>query len=379
MASYLPFSPVEIRFMQKEAALSRVEELLAGKGPVLVLIQDRMMARLHLDEWVKNLTHNHGGMGFHQIPANPDITDLYRVLNTLGKQQFGCILAIGGGSCMDLAKAVCAFHGLIPPEKLSADRVREIIQNRKYEDGRIRPDIIVLPTTAGTGSEVTRWATVWDQVKGEKLSVEMESLFPKAALVVPEFTALMPEKLTLSTGLDALSHAMEAFWAVRRTPLSQALALQAIGDIRDALPRALQNPCDFDARQAMCTASLTAGLAFSITRTTACHAISYPLTLLHGVPHGFAAALTLNGVMMLNRAAVPEISRIENVFLSAGGFHLWIEKVSKGIQPLTLSAFGIAANDIAGISEKSFTKGRMDNNPVSFSQEDIQTLLQACL
>lgn len=129
----------------------------------------------------------------------------------------------------------------------------------------------------------------------------------------------------------------------------------------------------------MCLGALLAGLAFSITRTTACHAISYPLTLLHRLPHGFAAAITLQGVMRRNEAVVPEIQSIRLLFEEEGGFGAWLNKVSGPIQPLRLSSFGIGHEDLSAIADLSFTAGRMDNNPINFDKQDVLAILEECL
>ena len=120
--------------------------------------------------------------------------------------------------------------------------------------------------------------------------------------MVPELTNSMNERLTLATGLDALSHAMEGYWAKGRNLLSQALALDSIQRIKDALPAAISDPGDSGAREQMCLGSLLAGLSFSMTKTTACHSMSYPLTMNYGVEHGFTAALTLAQMMKINAA-----------------------------------------------------------------------------
>ena len=253
------------------------------------------------------------------------------------------------------------------------------MNSKAYAAADKRPELIVMPTTAGTGSEVTRWATVWDPQEKRKLSIDTPEGYPAAAVIIPEWTVGMPPSITLSTGLDALSHAMEAFWAVSRNPLSQELAIAAVTKIRDALPAALADLGDRNARQEMALGSLMAGIAFSQTRTTACHSISYPLTMLHGIPHGFATAITLSSVMRRNAAAVPEINRLEEVFYDAEGFDAWMEDTADGIEPLTLSGFGVKEADLREICNLAFTPGHMDNNPVAFTQADVMEILHESL
>ena len=281
---------------------------------------------------------------------------------------------------MDLAKGISALWNLPLTDTGSPEAVREAIRQKKYlREGHAFPGILAMPTTAGTGSEVTRWATIWDARRGQKLSIDCAGCFPKAAILIPEWTAGMPASLTLSTGLDALSHAMESFWAKARNPLSQTLALAAADRVRRFLPRVLTAPKDTALRREMCLASLLAGLAFSQTRTAACHSLSYPLTLTYGVPHGYAVALTLAPVMERNRAALPEIAELEALFAENGGFVPWLEGVSRSIQPLRLSALGIPEADLAALAQAAFTTGRMDNNPIVFTPEESLEILRECL
>ena len=114
-----------------------------------------------------------------------------------------------------------------------------------------------------------------------------------------------------------------------------------------------------------------------MTKTTACHSISYPLTMNFSVEHGFAAALTLSQMMKINAAAVPELEKIEQLF--GGAFEGWISKVSKGIQELSLSAFGIGKNDIDAIAKGAFTLGRMDNNPAPMEIGSVKEVLKNIL
>ena len=290
---------------------------------------------------------------------------------------FDCIIAIGGGSSIDLAKAISALQGLAKTHEAGYEEVAKAIADKSFFNGCGPADIIAVPTTAGTGSEVTRWATVWDFENGKKLSVEHKQCYPKLAVMVPELTKSMDNRLTLATGLDALSHAMEGYWAKGRNPLSQALAFDSIERIKEALPAALAEPADSGAREQMCLGSLLAGLSFSITKTTACHSISYPLTMNYGVEHGLAAAITLSQMMKINAVAVPELERIEQLF--DGNFEGWMSGVSEGIQELKLSAFGISEDDIEAIADSAFTLGRMDNNPASMEVGSVKEVLKNIL
>ena len=384
MASYSPFSPVDIRISPVAEGEAAVRSMLYGKARrLLVMVPRQLSAKLALTAFLTALQSD--GHSIHlvtDIPANPSVQDIAALLADLRAQEFNPtrILCIGGGSCMDFGKALSALWLLNPALTASTEAVRQAILEKHYlQAANPFISLLAMPTTSGTGSEVTRWATIWDPEKKQKLSIDSPKLFPKAAILIPEWTVSMPAPLTLSTGLDALAHAMEAFWARAATPLSGALALSAVQQVRQYLPQVLNAPTGVSLRQEMCTASLLAGLPFSITRTTACHSLSYPLTLLHGIPHGFAAAVSLPSVLRRNRTALPAISHLEKIFESDGGFAVWLRSLCEPIQPLSLSAFGICESQLPAIAELAFTAGRMDNNPVSFTTAEVLAILRESL
>lgn len=378
MAQYMPFSPVEIIFLTRLNAIEYLGSLVDSDNNLVLLASEGRVRELELESLTKRLSKKRI-VHISQIPQNPDVTDVYACLHRLQGVNPNKIVAIGGGSCIDLAKAISALYYQIPSEHLSVDQVRQTIKEKQYLSNHSFIDIIAVPTTAGTGSEVTKWATIWDLKRKEKLSVECVDIYPKIALMVPEFTRSMPIRLTLSTGLDALSHAMEAFWANRRNPLSQSLALTAIDHIKQYLPLVLTNTNDLGFRKEMCLASLLAGLAFSITKTTACHSISYPLTMFYGIDHGFAAAMTLAQVAEYNEKAIDDMDRLYLIFGGKESLRKWIHNVTQPIQSLRLSAFGVNKSDLDIVVSHAFTQGRMDNNPVLLSQKEVYDILLKAL
>jgi len=373
---YLPLCPVDVRVLDVKRGQQAIRDLLDKPARLLVLTSRTRSAELNLTPFFTALQGDgHALQLYTDIPVNPSVADVALLLARLQEEPFEptSILCIGGGSCIDLGKAASALYHLLPKPTVQA--AREAILHKAYTAAHPCVDLLAMPTTSGTGSEVTRWATVWDGENRQKLSIDHAQGFPRAAVLIPEWTAGMPAAITLSTGLDALSHAMEAYWAVARNPLSQELALVAVGKVCEALPKALAMPDDLAARREMGMASLLAGLAFSQTRTTACHSISYPLTMLKGIPHGYAVAVTLSSVMRRNAKAVPEMERLEAVFDEAEGFDMWMEQITKGIQILRLSAFGVSEADLPAIGELTFTAGRMDNNPILFTHEQVMEIL----
>lgn len=225
---------------------------------------------------------------FAQVKPNPQIDDIDAAVLRLGRLGFDHIVAIGGGSVIDFAKALSV---LLPAD--SGISLRETLRGGVGHRWAVHIPLLAVPTTAGTGSEVTPFATVWDAERQQKLSLDDALLYPLDAVLDPALTLTLPAQLTLYTGLDAVSHACESIWNLNRNPVSEAFARQAASRLTTALPMVMQYPDVLEWRGEMQVSSLLAGLAISGTRTAIAHAISYPLTARFGVPHGLACSFTL--------------------------------------------------------------------------------------
>jgi alcohol dehydrogenase len=224
------------------------------------------------------------------VPANPDFDSLVESCRALGDaaRAPGVIVAIGGGSVLDAAKVLAASGG-------DFARVRGYLEDGAAE---LEPlPVIAVPTTAGTGSEITCWATVWDKRKRKKYSLAHDGLYPERALVDPRLTLAAPRGVTIASGLDALSHALESLWNVNANPISAALAVAAAREVIDTLPALAADLANLELRTRMMRAATQAGFAFSNTKTALAHSLSYHFTLHHGVPHGIACSFSLPLVM----------------------------------------------------------------------------------
>lgn len=226
------------------------------------------------------------------IETNPDCADLAHSCRAFGAatQTSEVIVALGGGSMMDAAKVLAASKG-------DFENVRRYLIDKTPLDENAVVPIIAVPTTSGTGSEVTHWATVWDAANGNKYSLAHPLLYPEAAVLDPALIVGAPRGLTLATGLDSLSHALESIWNVNATPVSRTFAVDAAREIIETLPRLLDNLGDIDLRARQARGSLLAGFAFSQTKTALAHNISYDITLRTGLIHGIACSFSLPVVM----------------------------------------------------------------------------------
>lgn len=229
--------------------------------------------------------------------SNPTVSQLFETYQATREFRPEVVVAVGGGSIMDVGKSLCCLYGKDLPDE---DSLRQLIAEKNY--GRPAARWIGVPTTAGTGSEVTCWATIWDPEQDAKRSVECHENYAWAALVDPELAVGMPTALAVSSALDAVAHAVESYWARGTNAVSRGLALEAIRTIMGHMDGLLAGT--MEAHDAMARGSMLAGLAFSNTKTTACHSISYPLTMHCGIPHGAAVSMLLGPVFRLNAPAL---------------------------------------------------------------------------
>lgn len=310
---------------------------------------------------------------------NPNVADILKLKREIGSLDYEIIVAIGGGSVMDAAKVLSALQN---KSYHTVAEVRDAITSERYREEPSFTPWIGIPTTSGTGSEVTCWATVWDEEYDSKYSVTDERLYASATLILPELTVTMPLRLSVATALDALCHATEAYWSVHTNAITRVYSLQSIERIRRTLPLLIEQPENLDWREQLSLASLLAGLAFSNTRTTACHSISYPLTMVYGIDHGIAASLTLASVMRHNLDALTEPEKLLQAFEAAN-----VDEVDQFIRNIydtygvssRLSQYGATVEGIRNIVSLSYTKGRMDNNPVEILPEELERILVSLL
>ena len=292
-------------------------------------------------------------------------------------------VALGGGSPMDCAKTMSMLQ-------TNEGSIREYIHKRRAITKPAKP-LICIPTTAGTGSEVTAAAVTTDKQSQEKLGLADDSLMPRMALIDPELHVGMPPGLTASTGLDALCHAIEAYVAVASEPFTDALAIYAIKMIGANIGKAVANGRDIEARSNMAIASTVAGGAFSNASLGLVHGIAHCLGAMYHVPHGTANALMLPYVMEFNAMAAPEKFREIAIALGAdvSGMNLRDAalEASKIVSqmcadcgvPLTLKEVGVKKEDIPTIVKNTITYARLPNNPRTVSEKDIEKILLTAL
>ena len=298
------------------------------------------------------------------------------------------VIGIGGGSCLDMAKCVAVLlaHGGRPQDYYGEHKV----------PGPVLP-LIAIPTTAGTGSEVTPVAVLSDAERSLKVGISSPYLIPTASICDPDLTATCPPGLTAIAGADALTHAIEAFTAIRREPvpgiaqervfvgkndLSDHFALRAIALLWQGLEAACRDGADREAREKVMMGATLAGLAFGVAGTAAAHAIQYPVGALTHTPHGAGVACLMPYVMQWNAPAIrAELGEIAAAMGVSGGdavipaIAALFERI--GI-PATLKDLGLAEDRLDWVAEQSCGIARLiQNNPRPLDRDDMNRLVAA--
>ncbi len=318
---------------------------------------------------------------FDQVKPEPEISIVEDCTAVYRQGGHDGLIGLGGGSAIDIAKGVAAFVGHDGPlaDLFGVDQVK-----------RKGPPLIAIPTTAGTGSEVTNVAIFSDKAAQLKKGIVSDYLLPDVALVSPVMTLTCPRSVTAASGVDALVHAIESYLSVNRSLITDSLALGAIKLIVKALPKAYANPADLLAREHMATASLMAGMAFGNAGVGAVHALAYPLGGRFNIAHGVSNALLLPYVMAWNKMACVE--RFRDIAEAMG---LRVEHVSdeeaanQAVQamadlceavdiPKGMRSFNVPQDAIPAMAEEASKIDRlMRNNPRKLTAADIEKIYRA--
>lgn len=318
---------------------------------------------------------------FFDFENNVKVEDLKRGIREFKEAKCDFVIGIGGGSVIDMAKAISLLA--------SQDSAPEEYILGKASAAPRRVPSVMIPTTAGTGSESTRFSVVY--IDKTKYSLSHPSLLPDYAILDPSFTLNASQYLTACTGMDVLSQGIESYWSVQSTDESRLFSREAISLALANIVKAVNSP-DRKTRENMLTASNLAGRAINIAYTTAAHAVSYPLTSFFDIPHGHAVALTLpcfmehNSIMTENNLQDSRgIDFAKNIitdlikFLGANSIEEAVNNLKDIIKAIhlenRLSRLGITDTDFDTIARFGFNPERMKNNPVSVSEAELRDIL----
>lgn len=266
-------------------SFQNIDDYIRGRRTLLVTSEG--FVKRGLMDKLTSLTNNIVGV-ISDVKSHPEFDDLEVLYNKIKKIDFELILAIGGGSVLDASKFLSVSNEKKEFSFVDA-LVREKIEKKDY---KLVP-LICVPTTAGTGSEITPWATIWDMNEKKKYSLHLPDLFAQIALYDAELTLSVPKDITVQTGLDTLSHALESIWNKNANPITISYAVKSSKLIMEYLPKLVNDLTNIEYRNKVMQACMYAGLAFSNTQTALAHAMSYFITAYKGIPHGIACSFTL--------------------------------------------------------------------------------------
>ena len=293
------FNPVKLAF--GSLVRKKILEECVGKS-VLIICSSTAYNRYTNDPGLSDLFKFAGVVLEHGFENNPSLSDIIEISNKYRGSSLDLIIGLGGGSAMDVAKIVSVSIPAINKDIQIEDLLKDPTLFSRFKE----IDCIQVPTTAGTGSEVTPFATVWDYETQQKKSLSHPIMYAKKAYIDPDFLSLVSLDVAISTGLDALNQAFESIWNINANEFTRPLSRRAAILALRGLPAIKEVPNDPELREQLLLASLFAGLAISQTRTSICHSISYPLTLRYGIEHGIACSFSVLEVFKYNSAFVKD-------------------------------------------------------------------------
>lgn len=365
-------------------SLKKLPAILEKSGSDnVLLISDRGLERIGVVKRIQEIIEEGKNKctSFLDVIPNPTVEVVDAATELYKKSGANSIVALGGGSSMDVAKAVGVLVNY-------GGKITEYEGNHKVP-GPIVP-IIAIPTTAGTGSEVTASAVITDTSRNYKLSVFSYEILPKYAVLDPELIMTAPMSIAAACGVDALIHAMEAYVSNNATPFSDAMAEKAMELIGKNLRRFVANRQDAEAACAMMAGCNFAGISFAWARLGNVHAMSHPVSAYFNVPHGVANAILLPVVVEYN--ALADHGRYEKIYnyIREGSGHvenfkpeMLVEEIKKmnrdlGI-PQGLSEVGVTEDLIPTMAEDAMKSGNIPANPRSSTVKDIIALYRKAM
>ena len=300
------------------------------------------------------------------VEQNPQLSGVVETVKLAREKNADGIIGIGGGSSIDTAKFAAAIT-------LDGGEALEYYRGERHFPAKRLP-VIAVPTTAGTGSEVTQVSVISHDT--EKKTINNPVFMPLAAIVDPELCLSVPPRTTMNTGLDALAHALEGFWSVQHQPICELMTAEAVRLVLENLEKAYRDGSDINARSAMSYAALLGGLAFALPKTAACHACSYPLSEDYHMPHGEACAFTLDSFVRINAD-----ERLEALCHKVGlsGTDELAARIAelKKIGGLRTKLGDLGEVDMDKLCRDCAAHPLMNNNPVHMDEAALRAMFEA--
>jgi alcohol dehydrogenase class IV len=370
------------RIIFENGSFRKVPGLIKNFGSkVLIVTGKNQNLALQLSESLSEINIHSEIFSVH---SEPTISDIEQGTNLARKTLCNVVVGIGGGSAVDSAKAIAA---LVPNQGELTDYLEVIGKGRKLE---IEPlPFIAIPTTAGTGAEVTKNAVIKSTDHNVKVSLRSDLMFPKMAVIDPELTLTMPPHLTATTGVDALTHLLETFVSKQSNPFIDMLCREGMRRISASLEQAFNDGNNLEARENMAMASMLGGMALANVKLGAVHGFAGPLGGMYPIPHGAICACLLPAVMEVNIEALKEKKKEKqllkfdelaqlltgNNFAVAENGAVWVKNLVQKLQIPSLSDFQISTEIFPGLIEKAKNASSMKGNPVELDNQQLRKIL----
>lgn len=325
---------------------------------------------------------NQAGLSYSvcaEVETNPSDENLDAGLKAYWDGRHDGVIAFGGGSGLDLGKLIAFMSGQI----LSVWDFVEGGERWKRADADTIAPIVAVPTAAGTGAEVTRVGALTDSYSHIKRNISHPKLMPTVVISDPELTTGLPLSITVGTGMDALSHCLEAYCAPNYHPMSNGIALEGMRLVKEYLPRVLADPEDIDARGQMMSAAAMGAVSLQ-KGLGAIHALSHPINAVYNTHHGMTNAVLMPAVLAFNRPAIEARIEMAAAYLGiAGGFDGFADFLKKfgsdlGV-PATLQKLGVGTDRLGELAEMAAEDPMASGNPRKLSVEDARALYEACM
>ncbi len=375
------------RIIFGEGTSAELPEIAAGMGQKLLLVCGRGGAKP--DALLQSLDNRGQTCDLFTIDGEPTVEDVRRGADLARSSGCDLVIALGGGSVIDAGKAVSAM-ATNPGDVLD---YLEVIGAGKSISVAPLP-MIAVPTTAGTGAEVTRNAVITSTERQYKASMRSPLMIPRVALVDPVLTASMPPAVTASTGVDALTQLIEPFTSIRANPLTDGICREGMRLAAPALRKAFHDGSDLEARRAMSMASLFGGIALANAGLGAVHGFASPIGGSFPAPHGAVCARLLAPVVAANIHALEsretgsevlqkyaEVSRILTGDPQAqpGDAVAWLAALTEELQIPRLGAYGISRDQVAEVVEMAARASSMKGNAIVLTGEELKGILMEAL
>ena len=372
--------PTTIRF-----GAGRIQELgdactSAGISNPL-LVTDRILADLSITERLLGLLAK-AGFGkslFAAVDPNPSDINLEAGIFTFKEGDHDGIVALGGGSAIDLGKLIAFMSNQTRP----VWDFEDLGDNWRRADPTVIAPIVAVPTTAGTGSEVGRAGVIFNSKDRVKKIIFHPKVLPSIAICDPELTVGMPPSITIGTGMDAFAHCLEAFSSPFYHPMSHGIALEGMRLVSEHLPRVVQDANNIESRAHMMSAAAMGAVAFQ-KGLGAVHAISHPVGAIYNTHHGTTNAVVMPAVLALNRQVIEEkISKAAAYLEIKGGFDGFYDFVVEFRQalgvPNRLREMGVKHDEVERMTQMALIDPSGLGNPVPLNYNNVMDLYEACI